>query len=201
MKNAGYKGVVFDKDNCLTLPHEDKLVPELTEAWEECRQAFGEGNVLIVSNSAGTPQFDGGGIQAESIKHHLKAPVLFHKSLKPSHSCIHSVRNYFSSLPAPIQNRELVVIGDRIFTDIIMANRMKSLAIWTTGVWKKESMLLRWMEKKLVDGISRWTTGTQGQDLNVFLKIDPRTKQATPDRTSNSTLLEGLLARIVRRSS
>jgi phosphatidylglycerophosphatase GEP4 len=29
------------------------------------------------------------------------------------------------------------------------------LAIWTTGVWKREATVMRWCEKKLVDIIQR----------------------------------------------
>jgi len=34
----------------------------IQQAWDECREVFGEGNVLIVSNSSGT-SLDPGGIQ------------------------------------------------------------------------------------------------------------------------------------------
>lgn len=50
-----------------------------------------------------------------------------------------------------------MIVGDRIFTDVVMANRMRSvhgsgpLAVWTSGVWQRESMLVRWMEKKVVN--------------------------------------------------
>lgn len=62
--------------------------------------------------------------QAESVTFHLDAPVLRHKVFKPSYSCISSIRTYFLSLPAPVRDDELVVVGDRIFTDVVMANRM-----------------------------------------------------------------------------
>ncbi|KAG9125379.1 hypothetical protein FRC07_007826 [Ceratobasidium sp. 392] len=29
LRKAGYTGAVFDRDNCLTIPHKDTLVPEL----------------------------------------------------------------------------------------------------------------------------------------------------------------------------
>ncbi|KZT04840.1 uncharacterized protein LAESUDRAFT_813939 [Laetiporus sulphureus 93-53] len=120
---AGYRGAVFDKDNCLTLPHQDTLVPELKEAWEECKQTFGRDNVLIVSNSAGS-RLDGGEIEAESVSYHLNAPVLRHLAYKPSYSCIAAIRAYFSSLPTPVPDEQLIVVGDRLLTDVIMANRM-----------------------------------------------------------------------------
>lgn len=91
-------------------------------------------------------------------------PVLRHGSFKPAYSCINSIRNYFSSLEKPISDHELIVVGDRIMTDVVMANRMKRskgeegtgpLAIWTTGVWQKESMVMRWLERGLVNLVDR----------------------------------------------
>ena len=94
---AGYRGAVFDKDNCLvrdilmTIMNQsnskifvdppswrlpctwlegalDSSSPDLLsfctlqEAWDECKSVFGKGNVIVVSNTAGT-SYDDGGIQ------------------------------------------------------------------------------------------------------------------------------------------
>ncbi|KAI1786615.1 HAD phosphatase [Ganoderma leucocontextum] len=191
---AGYRGAVFDKDNCLTVPHEDRLVPELTDAWRECRETFGPGNVLIVSNTAGS-HTDVGEIEAESVTYHLSVPVLRHSSLKPSYSCIKSIRAYFRSLPQPVRDEELVIVGDRLLTDVVMANRMARkirlqglayedekralveedaqslgpvrpdrvgpLAVWTEGLWKREALALRAIEKGMLAGVERWVLGPQ----------------------------------------
>ena len=58
------------------------------------------------------------------MSHHLSAPVLRHPAFKPSYSCISSIRAYFASLPRPVRDEELIVVGDRLFTDTILANRM-----------------------------------------------------------------------------
>ncbi|EGN92760.1 hypothetical protein SERLA73DRAFT_65290 [Serpula lacrymans var. lacrymans S7.3] len=185
LRKAGYRGAVFDKDNCLTVPYEDELVPELQDAWKECRSVFGQGNVLI----------------AESVSHHLSVPVLRHASLKPSYACISRVRGYFSSLRVPVRDEELVVVGDRIFTDVVMGNRMGRggggvggaeketgpLAIWTRGVWKRESMAMRWLEKGLVDAVGRWTGGER-LESGSFVKRIPVTE-----------VKEGRLTRLVNR--
>ncbi|KAL0955749.1 hypothetical protein HGRIS_001964 [Hohenbuehelia grisea] len=176
LHKAGYRGVVFDKDNCLTVPHRDTLVPELEDSWRQCRRTFGAGNVLIVSNSAGT-HLDAGEIQAESVTHHLGVPVLRHPSMKPAYSCIKLIRNYFATLPKPIKDDELIVVGDRIFTDVIMANRMRTshvdgpLAVWTTGVWHKESMLMRWMEKGLVSLVAKYSERQQSTREAAFREL------------------------------
>ena len=46
------------------------------------------------------------------------------------------------------------------------------LAIWTTGVWERESMLMRWMERSLVNTVERWSTPPTGEpiDISQFLK-------------------------------
>lgn len=92
--------------------------------------------------------------------------------MKPGYKCITSIRAYFASLPSPIQDHELIVVGDRVFTDVVMANRMQSrlngsekaemtsrgpLTIWTTGIWQSESMLMRRLELGLVNLVKRWS--------------------------------------------
>ncbi|KAG5645407.1 hypothetical protein DXG03_006231 [Asterophora parasitica] len=229
LRKAGYRGAVFDKDNCITLPHKDTLVPAIQHAWDECRNAFGEGNVIIVSNSAGT-SLDPGGIQCESVTYNTGVPVLRHKSFKPAYSCITNIRGYFSSLRYPIRDDELIVVGDRIFTDVVMANRMRGskvsqgllkmaltcgyenggairkendspevrphgpLAVWTTGVWKKEAMAMRWCEKKLVDAVRRWSHNREPElDTTQFIKEFTESK---PPRTSG--MMAGLFGRLRR---
>ncbi|KAH6914035.1 mitochondrial PGP phosphatase-domain-containing protein [Coprinopsis sp. MPI-PUGE-AT-0042] len=201
LKKAGYRGAVFDKDNCLTIPYKDTLVPELTDAWRECLDTFGDGNVIIVSNSAGT-YLDAGGIQAESVSHHLGVPVLVHDAFKPAYSCITAIRTYFASLQRPIREHELIIVGDRIFTDIIMANRIRRaserkqnallpvnipgtgsgdmpptepagpLGVWTTGLWKKEALVMRYLEASLVKAVDRWSTGPSF-DASRYVKEPP----------------------------
>ncbi|KAJ7099507.1 mitochondrial PGP phosphatase-domain-containing protein [Mycena belliarum] len=213
LKKAGYRGAVFDKDNCLTLPNKDELVPELRDAWNECRQTFGDGNVLIVSNSAGAKS-DTGGIQAESVTRSLQAPVLFHSTLKPGYSCIRAIQRYFASLHTPVRTEQLIVVGDRVFTDVVLANRLRNLergtglihmcfkcvferggtigkehsagschtsiesgplAIWTTGVWKREATFMRWCEKKLVGLVQRRTSRDEiePRGTSPFIKVLP----------------------------
>ncbi|KAI0919405.1 hypothetical protein AcV7_006153 [Taiwanofungus camphoratus] len=205
LRKAGYRGAVFDKDNCLTLPHQDRLVPELTEAWRECRETFGKGNVLLVSNSAGS-HLDAGEIQAESVTHHLSVPVLRHPSPKPSYSCIASIRAYFTSLPAPIRDDELVVVGDRILTDVVIANRMARrqspsqlprrtgpLAVWTECVWQPDSTAMRWLEKGILRGVERWIVhgrSYEDDDYRRFVRSLPAVEQ---------TAKEGLLKKMWSR--
>jgi phosphatidylglycerophosphatase GEP4 len=116
--------------------------------------------------------------------------VLRHGALKPAHACVAGVRAYFGSLPTPVRASELLVVGDRVFTDVVLAHRLRAadardraaaakshaadgkeaavlaggaapgtLAVWTTGVWTRESTLMRAGERALVRLVRRFAVG------------------------------------------
>jgi phosphatidylglycerophosphatase GEP4 len=148
------------------------------------------------------------------VSYHLSVPVLRHDTLKPGYSCIASIRGYFSSLRVPVADDELVIVGDRIFTDVILANRMRSrstssissdaparvriggpLAIWTDGVWKKESMLMRWVEKRLVDAVQKWTMNGENPSVdNTKFVREPTSLEPRKDGSAFTKLL-GMMKR------
>ncbi|KAF7798821.1 hypothetical protein EIP86_010047 [Pleurotus ostreatoroseus] len=208
-----------------TIPHKDELVPELKDAWKECRETFGDNNVVIVSNSAGT-YLDPAQVQAESVSYHLAVPVLRHKVFKPSYSCISAVRAYFSSLPKPIRDDELIVVGDRLFTDIVLANRMSRrmppipsspsttgeaptqekiktrpnhrtspLSVWTSGVWQKENMVMRAFERGILTGIQRYIAPDNG--LHTAVETEKFVKKPPP--VEASPIKESLSRRLWNR--
>ncbi len=128
------------------------------------------------------------------MTHHLSVPVLRHRSFKPSYSCIKAIRKYFSSLPRPIHDDQLIVVGARIFTDVVLANRMMRrrekgrakegpLSVWTEGVWGRESMVLRAAERKITELARRWVNrnanvgGETGEtatlDYERFVRVIP----------------------------
>lgn len=172
----------------------------LQAAWSEALRVFGPSRILVVSNSAGTRD-DAAQLQAESVSYHLRVPVLLHASLKPSYACTAAA---LSALP-DLAPHELIVVGDRIFTDVVLAHRLAHprtlmariaarlglaparadsspsdagagssasvggggeyarapLAVWTTGVWMRESMGMRSAEGWLVRLVERWVRGTR----------------------------------------
>lgn len=71
LRQAGFQGCVFDKDNTLTEPYALAVHPRLVASLEDCRQVFG-GQLVLFSNSAGLRQFDPQGVQA---KVHVAAHV------------------------------------------------------------------------------------------------------------------------------
>ncbi|CAK7891711.1 phosphatidylglycerophosphatase Gep4p, mitochondrial [[Candida] anglica] len=150
------KGVVLDKDNCFAKDHDDKIWPEYTETWKRLQDAYPKENLLIVSNSAGTDD-DIEHKQAEKLERDTGVTVLRHSTKKPG--CHSEILDYFSA--RGISNSEIVVIGDRLFTDILMANMMGSWGIWLSDGVEQSQKLFPSLERNLY---SRLVTNREPQN-------------------------------------
>lgn len=128
MRAAGYEAICFDKDNTLTLPYETTLSTSLQGAWDECRRHFDR--VSVISNSAGTPD-DPRGEAASKLESTLGVPVIRHKYKKPA--CAEEIIKHFG-VDAP----RIVLVGDRLSTDVEMANRWGMLSIHTRPLGVKD---------------------------------------------------------------
>lgn len=122
LKEQGFKGLIFDKDNTLTAPYVNEIYPTILEAFQHYQQVY-ENNIVIMSNSAGTLD-DKNYEAANQIEKELRITVLRHNRKKPGG--IISVLEYFDCKP-----EELVMFGDRIFTDIVFGNRHGMLTVHT----------------------------------------------------------------------
>lgn len=62
--------------------------------------------------------------------------------------------------------------------DSLPAAPQGPLSIYTTGVWKRESMFMRWIEKTLVILVQRWSTPSKGEllETDIFVKEVPLPK-------------------------
>ncbi len=118
----GCRFVVFDKDNTLTLPYHDEVVHQ--SALDQCIKLFGEGRVLLFSNSAGSPD-DVGFVEATSLEQRLGVRVLRHKERKPGGG---------QDLIRVTGGQKTVVIGDRLFTDVVFANLNGCHSIWVDPI-------------------------------------------------------------------
>ncbi|EMG45701.1 hypothetical protein G210_4092 [Candida maltosa Xu316] len=133
--NSTIKGVVLDKDNCFAKDHDDKVYP----AYEKLKETYPKEHLLIVSNSAGTDD-DVNHAQAETLEGNTGVTVLRHSIKKPG--CLDEIKNYFQDFN--IKPHEIVVIGDRLFTDMLMANMMGSWGCWISeGVEVSQKMFPR----------------------------------------------------------
>ena len=146
------KAVVLDKDNCFAKPHDDKVYPEYSEQWERLKGMYPGARMLIVSNSAGTDD-DVGHKQAKILEQQTGVPVLCHSVKKPG--CHEEIMEYFRRNDVCEQASQVAVVGDRLFTDVVMANTMGAYSVWLhDGVIKSsnpfvllEQQVYRWISK------------------------------------------------------
>ena len=140
-KEPDIKVVVLDKDNCIAKPKENTIYPSYMSHFEHFRQHYPGKHVLIVSNSAGTIS-DPDGREADILNKATGVEVFQHSTKKPG--CGEAVFDYLRGnekldLKHPGQ---VAIIGDRLFTDIMMANMMGAWGIWVRdGVVKDDGMV------------------------------------------------------------
>lgn len=151
MKNElNIKAVVLDKDNCFAFPYENHVWPEYAKTWELLKEHYPpETSLLIVSNSAGTND-DPGLLNLQEVEKSTGVPVLKHSTKKPG--CHEEILDYFIKQRQICQSpREIAIVGDRLFTDIIMANTMKSYGIYVKDGVKISNSPIVNFEKRLFD--------------------------------------------------
>jgi len=120
--DAGFRGLVFDKDNTLTVPYGREIHRRIAKTVARFQKIYGT-KMVIMSNSAGTHD-DKDYSDAEMIEADLGIPVIKHLWKKPGG--IRAVTDYFGCSP-----KDLVMFGDRILTDIVFGNRYGMLTVHT----------------------------------------------------------------------
>lgn len=122
LREAGFVGCIFDKDNTLTEPYKLDLEPSAAKALDECREVF-SGNIALYSNSAGLLQFDPEGEEASALESALGVTVMRHKKKKPAGDA-EDIEKHFGC-----EIYKIIMVGDRYLTDIAFGNRLKMLTI------------------------------------------------------------------------
>lgn len=137
-KKPDIRAVVLDKDNCFAIPEQNWIYPAYRTKFNELRKAYPGSRLLIVSNTAGT----GSLAEAEAVESSTGVKVLHHTTKKPG--CHGEIISYFRNAPdADVTSpSQVAVVGDRLFTDIMMANMMGSYGVWVKdGVVKDHSLV------------------------------------------------------------
>ncbi|TGZ83233.1 HAD-superfamily phosphatase [Ascodesmis nigricans] len=123
------RAVVLDKDNCFAVPHELTVYKEYESTFTRLRAAYPGDRLLIVSNSSGTWE-DRDYREAAHLERTLGIKVLRHHSTKKP-GCWPEVFEHLKKSDAGVTRPDQVaVVGDRLFTDVVMANMMGSWAVW-----------------------------------------------------------------------
>lgn len=145
------RAVVLDKDNCFAKDHDDKVWPAYELTWKSLVDHYPKENILIVSNSAGTDD-DVNHQQAQKLEKDTGVTVLRHSTKKPG--CHGEIMAYFAQVGIT-DPAQVVVIGDRLFTDMLMANMMGAKGIWISeGVELSEKAFPR-LERAVYDRIGK----------------------------------------------
>ncbi|KAI9293234.1 HAD-superfamily phosphatase [Neoconidiobolus thromboides FSU 785] len=126
LKQQGIKRLVFDKDNCITEPYCDDIYSKYTEHWKECLNTFGKDNVFILSNNIGTQSEDKEFKKADKLSLVYNVKVLKHIKKKPNLDDL-----TYSEIVQNHEPKEICMIGDRLFTDILLANKYQFYSILT----------------------------------------------------------------------
>ncbi|XP_071689422.1 phosphatidylglycerophosphate phosphatase 1, chloroplastic/mitochondrial [Rutidosis leptorrhynchoides] len=151
LKKRGFQGVVFDKDNTLTVPYSLSLWGPLGSSLESCKSVFGN-NVAVFSNSAGLQEYDPDGRKARALEFVIGIRVIRHKVKKPAGSAEEIERHFGCDAS------KLIMVGDRPFTDIVYGNRNGFLTILTAPLSLAEEPFIvrqvRRIERALVN---RWS--------------------------------------------
>ncbi|RKF77717.1 Phosphatidylglycerophosphatase GEP4, mitochondrial [Golovinomyces cichoracearum] len=156
-RNVNIEAVVLDKDNCFAVPHTNTVHEPYQ--FEQLKAAYPNGRLLIVSNTAGTISVDPvGQLASEVQKATGGVRVLRHAIRKPG--CHEEILEYFRhQCPGVNITRpdQIAIVGDRITTDVMLANVMGSYAVWVQNgiVPREETSIFARLEQKLVSLLIR----------------------------------------------
>lgn len=138
--NNKIKAIVLDKDNCISYPHQNRIWEPYNVQWTKLKQHYPGKAILVVSNTAGSND-DYGLEESQVFEDNTGITVLKHSTKKPG--CHQDIYNYFVENNIVERSDEIAVIGDRLFTDIMMSNLMNSCGIWLRyGVRKSNNPLM-----------------------------------------------------------
>ncbi|KAK6785276.1 hypothetical protein RDI58_018731 [Solanum bulbocastanum] len=174
LKKRGFEGVVFDKDNTITVPYSLSLWSPLASSIDQCKSLFGN-NIAVYSNSAGLDEYDPDGRKARILERAIGIKVIKHGVKKPAGTA-EEIEKQFGC-----ESSRLIMVGDRPFTDIVYGNRNGFLTILTEPLsCAEEPLIVQQVRVLEVALVNRWssqgmkpTTHTLLPDCQQCVKDDP----------------------------
>lgn len=139
---ATIKAVILDKDNCFARDGADHVFEDYTEKMAELKKYYPNNlQLLVVSNSAGTNDdvdFKG----ARKVEENTGIEVYRHAVKKPG--CHQDIVAYLKKNNVIENGSEVAVVGDRLLTDVVMANQIGGTGVWISeGVEKSNKLPVR----------------------------------------------------------
>ena len=138
LRRRGIKGIITDMDNTLVPWNDRSVYPRLSRWLENLKE---KGFFLyIISNS--TPR------RGKKLAGDLEIPAIWY-AIKPRRRAFRKAIKEMNLLP-----RQVAVVGDQIFTDILGGNRLGLYTILVSPLCDKEffwTRLLRLLEVKILE--------------------------------------------------
>ncbi|KAJ0117200.1 hypothetical protein J7T55_003617 [Diaporthe amygdali] len=145
------KAVVLDKDDCFARPETNEVYEPYQERFEALKAAYPGRRILIVSNTAGALSYDTKAQMASELQKTTGVTVLSHRVKKPG--CGSEIMEYFHKHPETgvSSPSQVAIVGDRLFTDMMLANTMGSYGLWIKDgvVPLQQKSIFSRMEQKL----------------------------------------------------
>ncbi|PQE15580.1 had superfamily phosphatase protein [Rutstroemia sp. NJR-2017a WRK4] len=133
------------------------MITRIQESFKRLREAYPGRRLLIVSNTSGALSLDRSGKLADEVMKSTGVTVLPHSTKKPG--CGPEIMEYFLKYPETGVTRpdQIAVVGDRLTTDVMMANLMGSYAIWVKDgvVPVEETSVFARLEQKFAQFLIR----------------------------------------------
>ncbi|KZF26573.1 HAD-superfamily phosphatase [Xylona heveae TC161] len=157
-KEPDIRAVVLDKDDCFAIPHHNEIYKDYESTFRLLRETYPGRKLLIVSNSAGTTTEDPSGREASILEAATDVPVLRHSTKKPG--CGAQIMSYFQQHSAETgvtHPSQIAIVGDRLLTDVMMANDMGAWGVWIKDgvVPEDKKSVFSKFEKKLHGYLTR----------------------------------------------
>lgn len=134
------KALVLDKDNTICPPETSVLHKAYREKIEQIKASHefvGKANsILIVSNTAGSTRAPAHEAEAQELESELGLPVLRQQPGRKKPLCGPEVLRFFREHGVTENPAEIVFVGDRLATDVLLARQVGSWSIWCKDGWR-----------------------------------------------------------------
>lgn len=138
------RALVLDKDNTLCPPETTMTHPAYLAKLDKIRSspefAHSSHSILIVSNTAGSTRSAAHEAEAKALEAELGIPVLRQHPDRKKPFCGPDVLKYFSDHGITSDPAEIVVVGDRLGTDVLMAREMGAWSLWVRDGFRNPEM-------------------------------------------------------------
>jgi phosphatidylglycerophosphatase GEP4 len=106
------------------------MLTDLQERFRQLQKEYPGQRLLIVSNTAGATSYDRSGLLAKDLEGETGVTVLPHRVKKPG--CGDEIMDHFRKYPETgvTHPSQVAIVGDRLMTDMMLANTMGGWGIW-----------------------------------------------------------------------